>query len=46
MSEGHGAVTALQLATNEEKFKVVTPALLLISNHISSYKQLFLESVV
>jgi hypothetical protein len=34
MSEGHGAVTALQLGTNEEKSRVVTPADLLISDHI------------
>jgi hypothetical protein len=34
MSEAHGAVTALELGANEERFRVVTPDLLLISNHI------------
>jgi hypothetical protein len=41
MSEGHGAVTVLQVGTNEEGIRVVTPALLLISNHIQ-----FIQTVI
>jgi len=41
ISEGHGAVTVLQLGTNEEGIRVVTPALLLISNHIQ-----FIQTII